>query len=60
MLVNASDELGSRSNPRTIFNPAPVDFPWDYNKDKLVNATDELAARTNPTTIFNCMKCITK
>lgn len=60
ILVDASDEIGARNNPRNIFNPAPIEFPWDYNKDKLVNATDELVARNNPTNIFNCMKCITK
>jgi hypothetical protein len=34
-------------------NPAPIDFRWDYNRDKAVNSTDQLIARTNTTTLAN-------
>jgi hypothetical protein len=52
--VNATDEIGARANPRSaLVNPAPVDFRWDYNRDKAVNSTDQLIARTNTTTLAN-------
>ena len=47
--VNSVDQLGSRENPKGGFNPAPVGFQWDYNKDKNVNGTDQLIARENNT-----------
>jgi hypothetical protein len=50
--VNATDEIGARANPRSaLVNPAPIDFRWDYNRDKAVNSTDQLIARTNTTTL---------
>ncbi len=47
--VNSVDQLGSRENPKGGFNPAPVGFQWDYNKDKNANGTDQLIARENNT-----------
>ena len=57
--VNATDELGARNNPRSIADPAPVDFRWDYNRDRFVNATDQLIARNNPTSIADALRLIT-
>jgi hypothetical protein len=52
--VNATDEIGARANPRSaLVNPAPIDFRWDYNRDRAVNSTDQLIARTNTTTLAN-------
>jgi len=47
--VNAVDVLLARNNPRTLLDPAPVDFPYDFNRDGRVNATDMLLARANQT-----------
>ncbi|MBN2474798.1 MAG: lamin tail domain-containing protein [Pirellulales bacterium] len=57
--VNASDMLLARNNPRTFLNPAPIDFPYDYNRDARVNATDMLIARNNPTHFLNALRLIT-
>jgi hypothetical protein len=57
--VNATDEIGARANPRSaLVNPAPIDFRWDYNRDKAVNSTDQLIARTNTTTLANRLTLI--
>lgn len=52
-IVNATDEIAARSNPRSVFNPAPIGFAYDYNRDRLVNASDEIVVRTNNTTVFS-------
>ena len=58
-LVNATDEIGARNNPHSPFNPAPIDDPYDFNRDKLVNATDQIIARNNRTSPFTALKLIT-
>lgn len=58
-LVNATDELLARQNPRSAFNPATIDHPYDYNRDRLVNATDQLIARLNTTSGFTALQLIT-
>jgi len=61
ILVNATDEIEARNNPRTSgFNRAPVDWAWDYDKDSFCNATDQLYPRDNPKTGFTCVRVITK
>ncbi|MBN2475076.1 MAG: hypothetical protein JXB62_10740 [Pirellulales bacterium] len=57
--VNATDMLLARNNPRTFLDPAPIDFPYDYNRDGRVNATDMLLARNNQTHFLNALKLIT-
>jgi hypothetical protein len=57
-LVNAADEIGTRINPRSLANPAPIDFRFDFNRDGLVNATDQLTARTNTTTFLTGLALI--
>jgi len=57
--VNATDQLGARSHPHTILDPAPLYDAYDFNRDKKVNATDELIARNNQTTVLNALKLIT-
>jgi hypothetical protein len=56
--VNATDKLAARNNPRTFLNPAPIDFAYDFNRDKKVNATDELIASNNGTTFLTALKMI--
>jgi len=57
--VNTIDALLARNNPRTLTNPAPIDFPYDFNRDQRVNATDMLIARNNQTHSLNALKLIT-
>jgi len=57
--VNAIDALLARNNPRTLTDPAPIDFPYDFNRDQRVNATDMLIARNNQTHFLNALKLIT-
>ena len=56
--VNATDELGARNNPRSVGNPAPVTFRWDYNRDQFANATDQLIARNNKTSLADALRLI--
>jgi len=57
--VNAIDALLARNNSRTLTNPAPIDFPYDFNRDARVNATDMLIARNNQTHSLTALKLIT-
>jgi len=57
--VNAIDVLLAHNNPRTLTDPAPIDFPCDFNRDQRVNATDMLIARNNQTHSLNALKLIT-
>jgi hypothetical protein len=56
--VDPADELLARANPRNVFNPAPIDFPYDYNRDGHVDPADELIARANTTTVFSELRLI--
>ena len=47
--VNISDENGARQNPRNFLDPAPIDDPYDFNRDGFVNISDENIARQNGT-----------
>jgi len=57
--VNATDKLRVRQDPRTFLNPAGLDCPHDFDRDKKVNATDELLVRDNGTTFLTALKLIT-
>jgi len=57
--VNAVDILMVRNNPRTLTDPAPIDFPCDFNRDRRVNATDMLIARGSQTHLLDALKLIT-
>lgn len=47
--VNLSDENGARQNPRNFLDPAPIDDPYDFNRDGFVTISDENIARQNGT-----------
>ena len=57
--VNAFDMLAARNNQRHFLDPAPIDFPFDYNRDRRVNVFDMLIARNNTTHFLNALKLIT-
>lgn len=59
VFVNATDELLARHNPRSFLNPAPIIYPYDFNRDGFVDATDQLLARHNPTNFLNALELIT-
>lgn len=56
--INPADELRARNNLRTLLNPAPVDCPFDFNKDKRVDPADQLIARNNQTTVFTALRLL--
>lgn len=51
--VSAYDMLGTRNNPRSLHDPAPIDFAYDFNRDMRVDAADMLIARDHPTHFLN-------
>ena len=55
--VNATDGIAARNNPRAT-GQAPIDFPYDFNRDRRVNATDEIIARNNPTSSLTALQLI--
>ncbi len=57
--VNAFDMLGARDNQRNFLDPAPIDFPFDFDRDGRVNAVDMLIARDNSTHYLNALQLIT-
>ena len=56
--VNAIDMLMARNNPHPFADPVAVDFPHDFNRDRLVNAFDMLIARNNQTHFLNALGLI--
>lgn len=56
--VDPADELLARANQRTVFNPAAITFPYDFNRDQRVDPGDQLLARANQTTVFNALNLI--
>jgi hypothetical protein len=58
-LVNASDILAARDNPRGPLTLAAIDNPHDFNRDRLVTATDVILARDHVTSPFSALRRIT-
>jgi ELWxxDGT repeat protein len=56
--VNSSDEGLIRLNGRNALNPAPVDFRFDVNRDRLVNSTDQALTRLNATSALTALRLI--
>jgi len=56
--VTITDLLLARNNPRNFLNPAPIDSPYDYNRDQRVNVTDVLLARNNQTNFPAALRLI--
>jgi hypothetical protein len=57
--VDSVDVAGARDNPRGFANPAPVNFRWDYNRDRFVDTIDMAIARDNATGFTNSLRLIT-
>jgi len=56
--VTTTDMLLARNNPRSLLNPAAIDFPYDTNRDRRVDATDVLLARNNQTSFLTALELI--
>ncbi len=57
--VNAFDMLGARDNQRNFLDPAPIDFDFDFNRDRRVDVADVLIARSDWTHFLTALKLIT-
>ena len=57
--VDVVDMLGVRDRPRNFLDPAPIDLPYDFDRNGRVNATDMLIARNHPTHLLNALRLIT-
>ena len=57
--VDAFDMAAARENRRTATDPAPVDFPFDYNRDGRVDDRDTAIARDHSTHFLNALKLLT-
>ena len=56
--VNAIDMLMTRNNPRTFRDPAPIDFPYDYDRNTVVNAVDMQIVRNFQTAFLDALMLI--
>jgi len=46
-VVDLQDELAAKRSPRSAFNPAPIDYLTDFNRDKKVDQNDQAQPRNN-------------
>ncbi|MCH8044616.1 MAG: tandem-95 repeat protein [Planctomycetes bacterium] len=58
-LVNATDVIAVRNNPRGPLDQADLENRLDFNRDALVNATDLVLARDHTTGLFSALPLIT-
>jgi hypothetical protein len=57
-IVSAADEGLIRLNGRNAFNPAPISFLFDINRDKLVNSADQALTRLNASNALSALLLI--
>ncbi len=57
-VVNMSDVVATRNNPRPFFDPAQMDTVHDFNRDKRVDAVDTLICRNNQTSSGDALNLI--
>jgi len=57
-LVTDADAAGANANPRGARNQAPVDFAYDFDRDKLVNNTDVSYALNHKTGTANGLRLV--
>ena len=58
-LVNAADVVAIRDRSRGESNPAPIDDPFDVNRDRAVDALDLILARNNAASPLSAVRLIT-
>ena len=47
--TTVADEIGARNNPHAFVDLAPIDDPYDFDRDRKVNATDQIIAPNHAT-----------
>ncbi len=57
--VDTNDEIGARNHPHSLFDPAPLEDAFDYDRDRRVDTNDEILARNNSTSAFTRLGLIT-
>ena len=57
-IVDATDEIAARNNPRTFMRPAGIENICDFNRDGKVDATDQIVSRNNVTDFSNDLELI--
>jgi len=57
--VDPNDEIGARNHTHSLFNPAPLEDAYDYDRDKKVDTNDEIIARNNSTSAFTRLVLLT-
>jgi hypothetical protein len=57
-IVTSADEALIRVNFTTGFGTAPVNSPYDINKDRFVQTSDAALSRVNQTTAFSALRLI--
>lgn len=57
--VSSIDVIGARDHQRGPFNLAPIDNPYDFNRDQIVSATDVIIARDHQTGFLNALPLLT-
>jgi hypothetical protein len=58
-IVNVTDVVLTRANPRSPLNRAGIEFPYDHDRDGLVNVRDIAIARANQTSPVTALRLIT-
>lgn len=56
--VDGSDYAAVRDDPHNFLNPAPIDNPHDFNRDKFVDGSDLAIVRDNNTNFLNDLNLI--
>jgi hypothetical protein len=56
--VDGTDESKCSGNPHGFLNPAGIDCPYDFNRDKLVDGADISILRANATGILTALRLI--
>jgi hypothetical protein len=57
-IVNLVDANAAIIHPRSFLNPAPIDSPYDYNRDQRVNLVDANSAIIHGTSFLNALRLI--
>lgn len=57
-IVDATDEISARNDPRHFVLPADIDDVNDHDRDKKVDATDQIISRNHVTDFTSSLKLI--
>lgn len=57
--VDTFDRAGVRDHTRGVFDPAEIEDPYDFNRDKAVDGFDMAVVRDHATSAFTALRLIT-